>query len=1603
MSIYEKFGNRLFDDRYKFLDLLGQGASAEVVRAKDRLLSKEVAVKMLKDLARHDVLADRFFHNEFRAMTQIKHPNIVNVHDFGKSPEGIRYYTMDVVPGAPASKYKRKLQGSRFESLVEDLCNALSAVHAKGCLHCDVKPDNVMLIPGESEHKAILMDFGLNLDLSPDSESSPRGTLVYAAPEMIAGQQIDVRADIYSLGITLLEIISGELPFRGLDFSSVLNAKSSSDPLSKTLQKVPRTYRDCIAKMVSPDPRDRFSSCLEVLCAFAEKREQNASLLPPRPVVQRQLLRPDLIGRDELQKAISQKINDLLAGRGGTVLVAGPRTSGKTRLLEEARYCAELLGATVFLASGSDCASSRPSLSSVLKRATSLKTSSQTGSQDSSGLIEGIAQLAEKTPIVILVDDVHKLCANDISLWRALAYGAAITGYLVISSTSSALHQCSPDLESCVSMMEGDEGFTWLTLEPLDLEQTRTLCRSMLGTTEDVNNLAETIMGTCGGNVGACVAVLSAAAREQRIENHLGHWSMKPVDTRDHHRAEKPSEAHMGFSGLSSQLETVLLAAAVCGQRAPVAMVRRVACRAQDEFADQILRLEAKGLLGWEAVKNRTFIRFLDPSLPQVLIDGADRQVVARLSSAIADVLIAQRSRGEHSDPTKLVKHLTRAGRLEEALRTAMLEGKRCEAAGELSSGIALLETALELGNESEVWEGLEPGELHLMVAKMKARRGESREALANCNEALSHLGKAHNVGDESRVSLEVLLHENAGQICENLSDYRAAIEHYEKSLVLLDSPTRGPLLKRRVELKNALAWAQMLAEDYVKSHKTLEEVMREMDEEDFPDSLARALNTAGWLSLYRGQPREALESFRRGIRVAEERTLDAELESQSVNGAASACWHLGQWMDALSYYEQAARLASALQDPGKRSSAVGNLAVVEYQLGKLPLAEAHFRESLALSVEMGDLEGYVIALNNLGTLLTAQGRADEAKKLLQKARRIARKKCYMRHSLLIEGNLGELLMNEKEHERAEWLLTRVLRKARRRGINDLLPEACRRMARVALELGSSRRFNYYARKSEQLALAAGETHELRRLDRLKARYSAAVGRYNRAEQLFDKAAKAFQENGAAFEEALTKLRWAETCLKRGNYTKAAELLAHLPSTFEEAGAAQAQNEAKLLQKQVAQHQGWGERVAHMLDAFAELRAASNVESALQAAAQKMVSMTGADRGLIIGLNQRGMIQFEASDNFLGAPQEHLMVSTNILQFVTRSKRPLLIESAATDSRFFDSSSIRSLHIGSVICVPIFVEGALQGALYIDSRKPNLFDEHEHLPLAELMAHHVGLFLENVRIANENELVEELVASLAHEMRTPLSAILSSVELMAVPTGKPASYYVKVVDDQVQRLSRLADETIDLIKRKSASRMLSPQVFDVNSLIRHAASALEALTLKRDITLELQLHDQEAHIEGQEDALEQVLINLVSNATKYTGSGGTISIVSRLTSSIYEPGTPASSYLYLSRAEHRWEGAFVTVSIIDDGEGMDELECERIFEKYTRTRKTESDRKIKGSGLGLYICRNIIEQHGGRIWAKSYRGKGTQVTFTLPTVPAAVDRRTQLTQQAQTS
>ena len=223
-------------ESYRIEKLLGAGGMGEVYLARDQKLGRMVALKVLPW---HSVLdGDRLsrFQREARALSSLNHPNLVTIYEVGEA-EGLHFIAMELVEGKTLSSLRDKLSLKELLSIVAQVAEALGAAHQSGIIHRDVKPDNVMVRP---DGYAKVLDFGLvkltevapapGVTAAHTQLGVAMGTLAYMSPEQAAGEQIDHRTDIWSLGVVLYELATGRKPFTGETRQAVINAILSAQP-----------------------------------------------------------------------------------------------------------------------------------------------------------------------------------------------------------------------------------------------------------------------------------------------------------------------------------------------------------------------------------------------------------------------------------------------------------------------------------------------------------------------------------------------------------------------------------------------------------------------------------------------------------------------------------------------------------------------------------------------------------------------------------------------------------------------------------------------------------------------------------------------------------------------------------------------------------------------------------------------------------------------------------------------------------------------------------------------------------------------------------------------------------------------------------------------------------------------------------------------------------------------------------------------------------------------------------------------------------------------------------------------------------------------------
>ena len=270
----------LLGDRYRIIDTLGEGGMANVYLAEDIILQRKVAVKILRlDLQKEPQTLARF-QREALATSELSHPNIVMVLDVG-TDHGLPYMVMEYVDGPDLKDYIRAnspLNLGNIIKIMDQILSAMSLAHKHNVIHRDLKPQNILM----DKHGNIkIADFGIAVALNQNSvtqTNSAIGSVHYMSPEQTRGGLVTKQSDIYSLGIILYELITGNVPFNG-DSAVSIALKHAQEPIPSIRKQdpnIPQPLENVVLKATAKDPRDRYNSAKEM------KDDLNTSLEPGR-------------------------------------------------------------------------------------------------------------------------------------------------------------------------------------------------------------------------------------------------------------------------------------------------------------------------------------------------------------------------------------------------------------------------------------------------------------------------------------------------------------------------------------------------------------------------------------------------------------------------------------------------------------------------------------------------------------------------------------------------------------------------------------------------------------------------------------------------------------------------------------------------------------------------------------------------------------------------------------------------------------------------------------------------------------------------------------------------------------------------------------------------------------------------------------------------------------------------------------------------------------------------------------------------------------------------------------------------------------------------
>jgi len=265
-------------DRYVLSALLGAGGMAEVFLAHDRLLDRDLALKILREEYAKDTSFVRRFRKEAQSAAALSHPNVVQVYDQGRAEDGRYYIAMEHVPGGSLRDLilrRGVLDPAQAARLAWQVAEALGAAHERGIVHRDIKPQNVLL---DEAGGAKVADFGIAVAASRTSTSGTNqvfGTATYMSPEQAMGERVGSASDLYSLGVVLYEMLTGSAPFEAEGALATAMKHVTEQPLSPREREpsVPEVMDALVMGLLAKNPEDRYQSATHLAEDLRRARE----------------------------------------------------------------------------------------------------------------------------------------------------------------------------------------------------------------------------------------------------------------------------------------------------------------------------------------------------------------------------------------------------------------------------------------------------------------------------------------------------------------------------------------------------------------------------------------------------------------------------------------------------------------------------------------------------------------------------------------------------------------------------------------------------------------------------------------------------------------------------------------------------------------------------------------------------------------------------------------------------------------------------------------------------------------------------------------------------------------------------------------------------------------------------------------------------------------------------------------------------------------------------------------------------------------------------------------------------------------------------------
>ncbi len=1019
------------------LERLGSGEATEVYKVKDIVGGRVLALKTLISGAPRE--AETRLSREFYYLSRFSHTGIVTVHDFGSTPDHRPFFTMEHFPGVPVTAF---FSGSRnIETLIAvavQVLQALDSIHAQGLIHCDLKPQNILVRETDDRCETKLLDFGFAEQVSLADGTEPRGTLGYIAPEVFKGGDADARADLYSLGIVLYEILTGFGPSREKNLRNWLKMQYHTDlePPRKINPDIPETLESLLVALTRREPERRPRSAAAVIEMLAGKAPE---AVPTG--TRRYLMAPGFVGRTAQIDQLRELLDAAGKGKAGAVCISGERGVGKSRLLSEFRFLAQLEGATLLRFEPVSLGARPQSLVEALISHLRIHSPGALPLPGADGWAEGASEESKyrvfetvtqrlkelcdsdrvEHSLVLLVDDFESFDPSSLEFLRYLVF--SLGGERLLVAVAGLKEKRFIDL---IAEFERRECFRHIVLPPMEADEVRSLVGSLLGDVTYADRLVEWLVSVTGGNPLFVIETVHALIEKEILSQRGTRWVLN-LDELEAYRvpATVTDVVRDRLAKLADdELEILRVGAAAAGPFT-LEFLRAVLGIEEKTLFSAIGRLKALGLLRSYASEGEGCFIIASKILEAVLTEGQSveqRRDCHRRVALALELLYPEKQDRLLFD---LAHHYGQAGISDRAYAYSIKAGQRAREFQLWEQALAFYEAALAL--PAQIPSAREKAELIETVGSLRELTGRFPEAIDSFKQGMSIVVSDRDLAADSLLLARFL--RRLGTVHQKQDKNAEAISFFNQALSMLRE--KGSVA--HINLLNDLGWSHCVAgefdraEDLLTQSLQLVEKLRHQKSAQYGELSARTLyyfsvlaaarrdrvlalqlaerslamyesrgddhNTGkvsqfiATLWLQRGSADKAREYYERQL-ATQRRSGDVDFLMHSLHGLGVIYLEEGTWAKAYDCFAEALGYAERMGDSATMADLNSNLGTVCDERGDWAAADAHYAAALALHERLVQPRpaDRAVALANLAELRSKQGDQTEAERLLDTA-----------------------------------------------------------------------------------------------------------------------------------------------------------------------------------------------------------------------------------------------------------------------------------------------------------------------------------------------------------------------------------------------------------------------------------------------------------------------------------------------------------------------------------------------------------------------------------------------------------------------------------------